>query len=47
MMKGGKNKINKNVIAIVFLRKMFANIGEIITSSQDATPFLFYFLKIN
>ena len=42
-MKGGRNKINKNVIAVVFLRKLSANIEEIITSSQDAASFIYFF----
>lgn len=44
-MKGGRNKINKNVIAVVFLRKLSANIEEIVTSSQDAASFIYFFLN--
>lgn len=45
-MKGGKNKISKNAIAIVFLKILCVNIEEIITSSQD-TASIFLLLKIN
>lgn len=46
-LKSGKNKINKNVIAIVYFRKLSANIEKIITSSQVAASFFFFQNKLS